>query len=556
MPAVPVPQVLGHLAAARTTAKLNLVSSRLFPLPAGVRAPQQAGGTPAAEAEAAGPPSSGAVAAGELAAGVQPEVAGCDKTAPDEPAREETGSGSPGRAKPAGAAAQLGAASSSGLVHVRQLSVLAWRQQKAQQPSTAAAGGGAAAVPGDGPAQQPQLRLVVEPAEGLAAAAAGGGFDAAAVQQEVQQERPQLAAQLALLREREQHGQLPGREQLQSDGLPAWQCRQNCVTPPPPPPLPPAQLAHPVQPQGWQQAVPVAMQPHAWQQPWLAVPGQPYLMPQQQLAQLPLPPQQQAWQQPPPPPPQQQQGGIMRPLYHHQPLAQPHATPQQPQYHQIQQQLAMHPYAWQPAAGAVLMPRPPLPPPPAGEPPLQPPEAAQSQAAPQQQQQQPPQQPPQQQQQPGPDNKRAAGDLKARLQGAKRQRKPDGGPSSADAAIDGAGRADEAVQPRQGEAACAKEDERQELPQQQPEEQQAWLEGAPPGIRQLAALQHGGSKGSSGRNGSSGGGPEVLFLGTGSAEPSKYRGASAIQLRCVLLSHGLAGPRLTPCWPRDRCLLT
>jgi hypothetical protein len=99
-------------------------------------------------------------------------------------------------------------------------------------------------------------------------------------------------------------------------------------------------------------------------------------------------------------------------------------------------------------------------------------------------------------------NKRAAEGLKARLQRDKRPRQPDG------------------VTGIKGSPADAQPQQLQ--PQQQPTVPQ-WLEGAPHSIRQLAAP------------GASAACPEVLFLGTGSAEPSKYRAASAIQLRSASL---------------------
>ena len=431
---------------------------------------------------------------------------------------------------------QPSASSSNRLVHVRQLSVLTWKEREAQQACAAAAGAPTVSIGGS--AQQAQLQLAVEPAEGFAATLPGG-FDAAAVQQEVQDERPQLGAQLALLREREQREELPGPNQLQHEGLPPWPCRQNCVAPPPPPPLPPGQhglLAYqaiPVQQQGWQQPVPAAVaRQQAWQ-PWLAVPGQQHVMPQHRFVQPPAP-QQQAW--PPPPPPMQQQGHIMRPLYHQQPSAALHPAAAQPQYYQLPQQVAMQPYPWQPPPGMMLMPAPPPGPPP-GDPPVQSAGPSQPGAPPKQQQQQQQQHLQKQEQAAGPDNKRAAGDLKAQLQVAKRQRQDDGTPS--DAATGATNGTDEAGQPLQqkaGTPADTNGQQQQELPPQQPDEQQPWLAGAPPCIRQLAARQRGSGGGSS-----SGSGPEVLFLGTGSAEPSKYRGASAIQLRW-------AAHALPHCW--------
>jgi hypothetical protein len=138
-------------------------------------------------------------------------------------------------------------------------------------------------------------------------------------------------------------------------------------------------------------------------------------------------------------------------------------------------------------------------------------------------------------------NKRAAEGLRARLQGSKHP-KPDAGAalgSSAAAAGHAQPQQDAAHPPQQPQlqvlqpaAAAARGTAAAQEPescQQEEEEATAWLAGAPAGIRHLAAA---GSAGSLGAGAGGGGcGPEVLFLGTGSAEPSKYRAASAIQLR-------------------------
>ena len=377
---------------------------------------------------------------------------------------------------------EAAARSRGGLVHVRQLSLLSWRPH--QQPK-AAPEGLAAGSPASGNAQQPQLQLVVEPAEGFAA---GGGFDAAAAQQEVQQERPQLGVQLAKLHERQEQGELPGPEQLQPAALPTQRCQQNRVAPPPPPPLPPPAAAAPGPAAGWVHPMPPGIAQQPWQQ---AVPGQ-QQVPQQ--AWQPLPLQQHTQQQQVQQQQAQQQGSVMRPLYH--------------QQAQQQQQYMLQPLAWPQPAGMFWVPPPPPGPPP-GPPPVQPPPAAA--------------QPPEQRET-GRDNKRAAEGVKARLQGGKRQRQGDGG-SDAAGAVGGAQQTQQAEpqpggQPDAAAHASSEDEQRQEQPQ-------PWLEGAPPGIRQLA----------SGGSGCSGG-PEVLFLGTGSAEPSKYRGASAIQLWWALALMG------------------
>jgi hypothetical protein len=110
-------------------------------------------------------------------------------------------------------------------------------------------------------------------------------------------------------------------------------------------------------------------------------------------------------------------------------------------------------------------------------------------------------------------NKRAADVLKARLLGGKRQKAPGQADCCSGVAGGDAAGATRLVAP-------------QGLNVEEPDkaegrgcEEAGWLRGAPACIRQLAA--DGGAAP-----------PELLFLGTGSAEPSKYRGASAIQLRC------------------------
>ena len=142
-------------------------------------------------------------------------------------------------------------------------------------------------------------------------------------------------------------------------------------------------------------------------------------------------------------------------------------------------------------------------------------------------------------------NKRAAADLKARL------KRGEGGPGQEAAGLQGqqgthqeaglTGRQHNSMaagaQPDQHAAAPAPaaltggtpipqeaaatqrasgETKHQGHQQQQAQQAPAWAAGAPPYLQALAAA---------------GDGTQVVFLGTGSAEPSKYRGASAIHLR-------------------------
>ena len=104
-------------------------------------------------------------------------------------------------------------------------------------------------------------------------------------------------------------------------------------------------------------------------------------------------------------------------------------------------------------------------------------------------------------------NRGAASRLRARLQ----QRKP---PPVAEAAS--------------AAGAAAQEEEPAQAQQRAEEEEEAEEEAAPPCIQRIraaaAAAAGGAAAGASGQ-------PEVVFLGTGSAEPSKYRGASAIHVR-------------------------
>ena len=475
-------QVIGHLAAARTTAKLNLISSRFFPLPAGVRAPLaamanaglvagEAAAVAAAEPSAQGPGSTAAVEPARSTPGSDGlvEQRGEDSEKQVQEARQH-GVGEPSRAASGDMVLGASTAAMGGLVHVRHVSVVRWQQPPAQNLDASAA---AAAQP-----LQPQL--VLEPGEGFAAAA---GFDAAAVQQEVQEQRHGLLGQLGHLLERQQQGFLPEQEQLAAAGAPALQCRQNRVAPPPPPPLPPPPAL----------SAPPAASSH--------VPGWPNGRGlQQQQQQPPPPPQQQHQQQ------QQQQPRMMRPLYQVPGAAHP---AQQLQLPAQAQQWQLH--------GGVPPPPPPVPAHGGSQPWAA---AAALIPAAQQQPQHEVGHPLALEAEPAPNNnKRAAEGLKARLQGDKRPRQQDGGAGT------------------EGGPADAQPPQQQPPPQQPPPARQAaasgqqqWLEGAPSSICQLAARE------------ASAAGPEVLFLGTGSAEPSKYRAASAIQLRCA-----------SPLLPADAC---
>jgi hypothetical protein len=461
-------QVIGHLAAARTTAKLNLVSSRVFPLPAGVRAPLaameanadlmagDAAGVAAAEPSALVPASTATAEPASITPGSD-SLGGQPREGSKQQVHEAQQPGVEAASGPASTAGGASTAAIGGLVHVRHVSVARWQQPPAQKLEASATAAAA------GHPKQPQL--VLESGEGFAAAA---GFDAATVQHEVQEQRQGLLEQLEQLLHHQQQGLLPGQEQLAAAGAPALQCTQNRVAPPTPPPLPASSVLS---------APPAAVSGHG--------PGWPNGSGLQQ--------------QPPPPQQQQQQPRIMRPLY--QVPGAEHSAPQL--------QLLAHAQQWQ-LHGGVQPPPPPSLPAHGGPHPW----AAGGLAAAvitAAQQQQPQLQQRQVEHPPAPEpkpalnnNKRAAEGLKARLQGMKRPRQQDGVP--------GIGEGPSDAQPQQ-----------QPPPQQQPSPVPQWLEGAPSAIRQLAAPE------------ASAAGPEVLFLGTGSAEPSKYRAASAIQLRCASL---------------------
>lgn len=537
------PQVIGHMAAARTSAKLNLISSRIFPLPAGVSVAGSPVGQGAGSVHVAAGPAAvdacmqPAAAAGNGSAaqcgnsgdaGVQGQQNVDREEQQQQQQQQRAAGGAP--SKPGGSDGMQ----SSCLLTVRNVSVASWRaagpghagdgtgggRQSSAEPAAPAAAGlalGRRKESGDA-ATGARAQLVVEAVESFAALAPGGRFDAAAVQAEVQQQRTQLAAQLDLLRQQQEQGMLPGPEQLAAagDGSEAYcRCTQNCVAPPPPPPLlqpPPAALQ--------QRGLPApTFAGHALQQPQLAAPVHQHV-----ASLLPL---------------QHEHAAVMRPLY---------LQPQQPAWHPQWQlppgvpgvlpgsalllpHTAPQPWHAAQAAGdaaaavvgghsqALLV-----------QPPLQPAPLAPNQPA------------------PGPasaeqqvesaaavsaaSNKRAAEGLRARLQGSKRSRQQSaaaGGPAAAAQQPEDAER-----QPEQQPAQLQAEDGGQQREGCQPDASAgqrlpAWLEGAPACLQQLAS----GGAGAGGRGGGSGarGGPEVLFLGTGSAEPSKYRGASAIQLR-------------------------
>ena len=445
MPPFTNTQVIGHLAAARTNAKLHVVSSRIFPLPAGIQAPRAAQPPPAS----ATPQSCASSGSGCGAAdpGVQPSSAEHDGQQGQEQ-EESVGLVAEQLAADCHQAMAAGAvavsSSASGVVSIRHVSLVTWKQRPPEeqpQPRQLASSGAAAtgACPGGGAvSQQQQPRaaavLVVEPGEGFA-------DDAWCAASAVQQGRPLLVAALERLQEQQQRGLLPSRE-LSAAGAATWQCRQNLVGPPPPPPLPPT-TAGPAQ------------QPIAW--PAGVAPQQPGA------------------------PPQQQQPTIMRPLYQHAPAAPHQPLLTQPMHLQPAPSPPGQLQSYRQPALAARSDRqqpvhhcspPQLHPPPPRPPEL--PDAGGGLAA----------------------NKRAADSIRARLQGGKRPRAPEGGGDG-------------------GSSAAGPQQPQQSLPPEEPR----WLRGAPASICQLAS------------GGAAGCAPEVVFLGTGSAEPSKYRGASAIQLR-------------------------
>lgn len=559
------------MAAARTSAKLNLISSRVFPLPAGVRppaAPRQGAASAsvtasAAAASASAPPATAAENGSTVACGIDDDVLKRvqhdgeqqqqqqhedrqeqeQQQQQQEQEQQQNGQQQQqngqqqqqecsGRAHPKSPGCN--GERSGGPLVVRNVSVASWKAVQclvaAQHAGQSSDGDGqngsgpvAPATAGLVPARpvgsagalsEAQLRLVVEPVESFAAAtlASDSRFDAAAVQAEVQLERPQLVAQLELLRQQQEQGMLPGPEQLAAtEGGKCW-CTQNRVAPPPPPPLPPAAQAL------QQRGLPAHVLPGRLAQP--QQPAQPLAAPaHQQPAALP--------------PLQQGQPAVMRPLYLHpqQPPAAWHqqwqlpvATPGLPPGAAVLlPQAAQQPWhvaqaAGTPAATALA----------AGlqvqlvQPPVQPapPETAQMPPGP------PPAAPEQQVAAavPAASNKRAAEGLRARLQGSKRPRQraaADDVPTTAAQQPESAEQDDERQVRQQAKSAAHQDGNRcQRLP--------AWLEGAPACLLQLRASPTGSCS-----RGSSGGGapPEVLFLGTGSAEPSKYRGASAILLR-------------------------
>lgn len=190
----------------------------------------------------------------------------------------------------------------------------------------------------------------------------------------------------------------------------------------------------------------------------------------------------------------------MRPMYQHQPPAQHPGYYQQPQWQppSVQQQ-------WQSPGALQLRWLPPCafqPPPPPGSPPVLQPQVPLAQV--------------EEGQEAGSDNKRAADGLKARLQGGKRHRL---GAATDRVTVEAAGAGAGEVLPQPPQ-----EQEQQQPPCGEAQQSTPWLAGAPAAICRLAAID---------RASAAAGGPEVLFLGTGSAEPSKYRAASAIQLRCA-----------------------
>ncbi len=517
------------MAAARTTAKLNLVSSRVFPLPAGVRPPSDAprqGAPPASAtadgtAPAAADGSPAACSSGDIVEQVQlncerqgeGEDGHVDKQQRqqrrDEQQQQQQQQQRERREGSVSAASKRPSCDgerSSSLLIVRNVSIASWKavgspavdQQVGQSPDEAgpnhepAVPGAAVAAPArpGGAAGAPlaaQAQLVVEPVESFAAAtlACGGRFDAAAVQAEVQQERPQLVVQLELLRKQQGQGMLPGQEQLAAaagqTAAHRW-CAQNRVAPPPPPPLTTPAAAAPVGQLAYQQQ---SAQP----------PGAPA---SQQLANAPLLVQQPAvvhpqyWHaqhQPPAWHPQWQLPAGMPSLLPGAAMMLPHLAPQQ--WHGAfvaTAALQGAPSRHQPAP-------PPHAPPPPGPPPAEP--EQQAAAA-----------------EPAASNKRAAEGLRARLLGGKRSRQQQAASDAPAAEAHGPESAEQQEQ-RQG----GQQPELSERHGGRDQRLPAWLENAPACLLQLGA-------GASGRAG-----PEVLFLGTGSAEPSKYRGASAIQLR-------------------------
>ncbi|EFN56466.1 hypothetical protein CHLNCDRAFT_145133 [Chlorella variabilis] len=180
-------QVIGHLAAARTNAKLHVPSSAEHDGQQGQEQEESVG-----------------LVAEQLAADCHQAMA-------------------------AGAVAV--SSSASGVVSIRHVSLVTWKQRPPEeqpQPRQLASSGAAAtgACPGGGAvSQQQQPRaaavLVVEPGEGFA-------DDAWCAASAVQQGRPLLVAALERLQEQQQRGLLPSRE-LSAAGAATWQCRQNLL---------------------------------------------------------------------------------------------------------------------------------------------------------------------------------------------------------------------------------------------------------------------------------------------------------------------------------------
>eukprot|EP00887_Chlorella_sp_A99_P007427 scaffold2.g7427.t1 len=458
-------RALGHLATASTSARLNLVSPRVFPLPqplAALRAASDGG-------ELTG---SGGTAGTETAdCGAdwhqrkQEQEQEQDREGRERREQEELTNGqvrsedqqqSAESEEPAGSAADVkheGGASRDALATVRCITHLSWQQQSERAA-------GSAAEPSSPPA------LVLWPAEVFASPR---GFDVAAKQQEALEQRPELRQQLGLLAERQQ---------------------------------PLLALLH----------APPPLQPRC---------------PRPAIAKPPAPPPEQQQQ---PPEHGSRLGRVMKPLY-----SQPGPSPT-PQLQQPRN--GVMPLGWALGPGPLLVP------------PVQQLEQPALATAP----------PGAGQQQGHASNKGAAAALRARLKGAaaaSSQVEPPAPPVPPPAPP-------ESQQQQQASSVEARP------AAHEPTSIPAWLRGAPPCLQRLAlsaapaACGSGTGAGGAAVPGAAGvqaaarelaaataaaaatattaaaaaaaaalgdGCPEVTFLGTGSAEPSKYRGPSAIHLR-------------------------
>lgn len=195
-------QDIGHLAAARTSAKLHLISPTIFPLPASLAAVAAKQQRPvSASQQEAGNNSRGPVA-GE--GHPQPEAGGEGAAEGEQQAAEEPGSNAQPGDSEAGERADQPAATAAAeagpRVHrITHLSRAVWGAPSFSSVAPAASSGSGPSVPGPPPA----LRIV--PAESFTSEAAAGqgtegrpsGADPSAVWQELEASKEELPAKLA-----------------------------------------------------------------------------------------------------------------------------------------------------------------------------------------------------------------------------------------------------------------------------------------------------------------------------------------------------------------------